>query len=168
MCSSILCQLVRSKFFVLDLAGTDLVFFLPACMVLCFAFVTKTILVTHQCFICCWTVLAQHQVFLLFPLCPLSEWTGDRQKAGRRHSWGSWPKQTKAIFHASCPGCLSKVAVAWGLTGHLFAWEGGEWLLLYHCYFLLLLFFSSVIKLSCSWPMSFFLVFALPSLSPSC
>lgn len=40
-------------------------------MVLCFGFVTKTVLVTHQWFCRCWTVLTQHQNLLfLVPTWP--------------------------------------------------------------------------------------------------
>lgn len=41
---------------------------LSATLVLCFAFVTKSELVTQQCFHYCWVVLAQHQGLLYFSL----------------------------------------------------------------------------------------------------
>lgn len=50
--------------FLLRLPGMELTFFVAACVVLCFAFVAKATLVTHQCFGCCWTTLTQHQGFL--------------------------------------------------------------------------------------------------------
>lgn len=37
---------------VLDLGGMEIIFVTAACMVLCFIFVTKTLLITHQHFIC--------------------------------------------------------------------------------------------------------------------
>jgi len=46
---------------VLPLAGTELIFFKVAHMGLYFVFVTKTVLITHWCFSCCWTVLIQCQ-----------------------------------------------------------------------------------------------------------
>lgn len=38
-----------------------LTFFTAPHMALCFVFVTKAVLITHQSFGCCWAVLAQHQ-----------------------------------------------------------------------------------------------------------
>lgn len=52
-----------------------LIFFIAAHMVLYFGFVTKTVVITHQCFVYCWPVLAQHQGSLSFSLCP-PQWEG--------------------------------------------------------------------------------------------
>lgn len=49
--------------------------------VLCFGVVTKSVLITHQCFTCCWTGLHNIEVFLGFHASLLV--TGDAQKAGR-------------------------------------------------------------------------------------
>ena len=43
--------------------GIELTFFIAACMVPCFGFVTRTVLITHQCFDYFWSVLAPHQGF---------------------------------------------------------------------------------------------------------
>lgn len=67
----------------------ELVFFTVSCRVLdlsCFGLVTKTGLITHQSFICCWTVLVQHQGLLRFSFCPTSKQAGGAQVAGRGHS----------------------------------------------------------------------------------
>lgn len=48
----------------LDVVKMELVFFIAACVLLCFKFVTKTVLmITQKCFSYCWTVLAQNQSF---------------------------------------------------------------------------------------------------------
>lgn len=52
----------------LGLAGIELVFFTVAPMVLCFGFVTKTVVTAHDCLHHCWSVPAQHQGFLCFLL----------------------------------------------------------------------------------------------------
>jgi len=49
--------------------------------VLCFGFVAKTVLITHQCFGYCW------RGFLFIPLFPFSKQARDEQEVGRRHSW---------------------------------------------------------------------------------
>jgi len=58
---------------VLGLAGMELPFFVVAYIVLCFEFVTKTVLTTHLRFDCCWTVLAQPWGSLFSLLCSPSE-----------------------------------------------------------------------------------------------
>lgn len=50
--------------FVLGLSRVELTLFRAAPMVLCFAAVSRTELVTHQCFGCCGAVLAQLEGFL--------------------------------------------------------------------------------------------------------
>lgn len=69
---------------VLGLAGIELVFFTTACIVLCFRFVTKPVLITHQCFGYCLAARAQCQG--LFPP-PLS--TTPPQQVGWK-CWRSW------------------------------------------------------------------------------
>lgn len=50
-----------------------LIFFIGEQTMLCFRLVTKTVLVTYQCFSCCWTVFAHRWGFLCFSFCPLSK-----------------------------------------------------------------------------------------------
>lgn len=62
---------------VCHLAGMEFMgFFLASPVVLCFRFVSKTGVVRHQGFSCCWTVLAQHWGLLCFTLCHPSEKLG--------------------------------------------------------------------------------------------
>lgn len=42
-------------------------------VLLCFGFVARIVLVTHQCFGFCWALLAQHQGFIFPPLCLLQQ-----------------------------------------------------------------------------------------------
>lgn len=42
-------------------------------VLLCFGFVARIVLVTHQCFGFCWALLAQHQGFISPPLCLLQQ-----------------------------------------------------------------------------------------------
>ena len=48
------------KSYALDMAGMELIFFLAAQTVLCFRFVTSSVLIAHQCSSSCWTVLTEH------------------------------------------------------------------------------------------------------------
>jgi len=52
------------------MAGMKLIFFIEAHMVLCFGFRTTTVLIIHQWFCYCWTVLAQCQSSCFPTLCP--------------------------------------------------------------------------------------------------
>lgn len=65
------------------LAGTELIFFLEACMMLWFRFLMKIALITHQCF-----QLLQSSAYTFNDRlsCPTSKEAGRAQKAGRRHS----------------------------------------------------------------------------------
>lgn len=136
-----------------------LIFSIAACMMQCFGFVLKVVLVKHQCFHCCWTVLTQH-------------WAG----------WGGWGarvrERTEAdpsspegyptchdgilshkssrkggtfmvivfVFHYMCWGPALQ-----GVAGHLSAhgkwWESSLFCLVCTCS-------SSPLKLSLSWFMS--------------
>ena len=40
----------EGRFFALDMAGVEIIFFIAACMVLCFGFVMKTVSITEGCF----------------------------------------------------------------------------------------------------------------------
>lgn len=131
----------------------------------CFGFVVKTELVTHQCFGCFWTVLAQCQGFLFFPLFPTpphpcSEQAEGGQEVGRGQSQESWCQLAKGIFHTLLcqaqqwkleveqggewvwlPRCLLLIewlSIVW-LVG------GGEWLPFYHFFFS----FSFLLLLNC-------------------
>lgn len=83
----------------LSVAGMELILFKAACMVLCFGFVTKTALVTHQCFGYCPAVPAQHQHFLLFPYSAAQQRHQGGQEAGWGHSQDRWPKQSTGMLH---------------------------------------------------------------------
>lgn len=75
--------------FVLGLAGMDLTFLLADSMVLYFGFATKTMLVTHQCFVYYYMVLVQCQGFPFFPLCPTPQWVGwDQARNWKRTQTG--------------------------------------------------------------------------------
>ena len=80
---------------VLVLAGIELIFFVVACMGLCFGFVLQTVLMIQGCFSYCWAVLTQHQgLFCFSPHSPASR-LGVHKKL-----WGdtagtadpNWPK----------------------------------------------------------------------------
>lgn len=53
---------------ILVLDGIELNFFIVAHILLCFGFVTKGVLIIHQCFSYCWTVLKYHQDLLSLTL----------------------------------------------------------------------------------------------------
>lgn len=57
-----------------DLAGIELTSFIAAYVVLCFAFVAKTVLITHQCY--------HHQVILSYLLLPKESRLGVIQMLG--------------------------------------------------------------------------------------
>lgn len=72
-------------------SGMELILFI-ACMMLHFEFVTKTVLITHQCFGYFWAEFAQHKGIFFFPLCP-QQWIS----WGCTNSWEeihdrNWPK----------------------------------------------------------------------------
>lgn len=70
-------------------------------VLLCFGFVARTVLVTHQCFGFCWALLAQHQGFIFPPLCLLQQLGQGRAWSWRGHSWHSWPNWPKlTLFQA--------------------------------------------------------------------
>lgn len=139
--------------FVLVSAGMELIFFIVACRVLCFGLVTKTGLITHQCFICYWTVLAQHQGLLRFSSCCTSKQAGGAQVAGRGHS--------KAAGHTGTPyhmvSCsATKANVVFPKETLLSDWLGISQLVASYC-FCITSFSSSVptLRLSLPWPTSF-------------
>lgn len=69
---------------VFGLAGMDLTFPTAAFTALCFVFVARTVLMTHQFIGNCWAVLAQHQGCLSNPP-PTTSRLGGGQEVSRRH-----------------------------------------------------------------------------------
>lgn len=142
------------------------IFFIGAHMVLCSGFVIKTVSITHQYFSYCWTVLAQQQDLLCFPLyfptpCQASRLKG-RQKIVRSHWQDSWPKLTKGILLHKTPSLAknsgghifqSNCCLETGWASH-FLWNMASYCLCVtwypHTYTP-----SFTFKLSSSWPKSF-------------
>lgn len=101
--------------------------------VLCSAFVTKTMPVTHRCSGYCWAVVAQCLGCLCFPRCLPQQAVWWWEGAGRRHSWDRWPKLSKGysisynimVSGKGWRGALAKVAIACRLAGHQSA--AGRW-----------------------------------------
>lgn len=54
--------------YILSLAEINLIFFIPVHTVLCYVFVTETVMVTYQYFGCYWTVLARLSFLPNLPL----------------------------------------------------------------------------------------------------
>lgn len=75
-------------------SGWDGANFTAAHIVLCFGFVTKTVLVTHRCFSYCQIVIAQHQGLLCFSLCTPGSRLGVHKKCG-----GTQPGQLTWMDH---------------------------------------------------------------------
>lgn len=69
------CVLVSSKI--------DLIFSMVADMILYIGFKIKAMLITRQCFSCCWTVFTMSQGLVCFSYCTASEDTGVHKKLGR-------------------------------------------------------------------------------------
>lgn len=140
-------------------------------MVLCFEFVTKTVLMTHQCFDYCWAVLAQCQHYLLFQLPPQPvNRIGVYKKQGgstTRTANPKWPNGYSMPYviissKTERKGILGKVAIARRLARD---WSTcGRWQVpLYHLFFVCLVF----LPLSFTYKtISSFLAFALPILPP--
>lgn len=138
------------------LAGMELVFFTVSCGVQdlsCFGLVTKTGLITHQSFICCWTVLVQHQGLLRFSFCPTSKQAGGAQVAGRGHSKTADPTGTP--YHLVSRSA-KKTNIVFPNETLLRDWLGinWQWAIAFASFF----FFPQVLPsphLSLSWPTSF-------------
>lgn len=147
-----------------------LVFFLAACGVLCFRPLTKTVMITHQCFSYGWTAPAQHRGHLCFSLCPQTEEAGvGRSLAGDTAGTADWdwPRcysvPDNFMFRSYTGVVFSKAAIPWRLPGHQFV-GGKQWVIVFASpfFFLLSFFFSpSLIQLPLSQPKSFssFLLF---------
>lgn len=128
---------VRKKtkvyFDVLSLAMMELIFFIGSHMVLWFGFVTKTALLTHQCFSCCLECLHGAKAF--------SAPRTDAQQVG----WGwaraweeSWLGQLTQTNHRDVLHCItscSAIKMGWGAgvfqgvccSGIVWAWV--DWLM---------------------------------------
>lgn len=78
-------------------------FFTVIHMMLCFGFMTKTVLIVLQCFSCCWAVkdLTQTEGLLCFLFCPASEEAGCVHESKREYTQDNWPKWTEQISHAT-------------------------------------------------------------------
>lgn len=151
----------------LSLSGMELDFFIEASVVLFFGFITKTTLITNQCFSYCWTMLTQH----------VTVHAGRRLGVGKRLGEDTdgtpelnWPKSIP--FHVtSCLATETEGRVFLGRYPLLGDWlaivllvGGGERLPLHHL-FISDFFSSSVLHiLSIFWPMRF-LAFAFSILS---
>jgi len=75
---------------VMVLAEIQLMFFTEACMMQCFAFLMKVVVITHWCFSCCRTVLRQSQGRPA-PHAAL------QRGAGREQNQDSWPGTGKGV-----------------------------------------------------------------------
>lgn len=117
----------------------ELIFFTAARMVLCFIFAIKTVLITQQCFTCCWAVLARGQGLLFLTLPPPQSRLGLGKRLGghtaRTADLNRLQKYSIPynVMLSNKTGSgeggrrvkLSKVAIARRLAGHWPA--GGRW-----------------------------------------
>lgn len=95
-----------SNMLVLIWAAIELFFFPETCMVLCFEFVMKRVLITQGWFSCCWVAVTQSQ-----ELHPISEQAGSAQVVGKGHSWDNQGQMAK--------GCCSSSHNIWCHTQHV-------------------------------------------------
>lgn len=85
---------------VLDLAEIELIFPIAALTVLGSAWISRKVLIIHQCYAYSWAVLVQHQSCLCnIPTLPPHQQAGGRQNLGRGHNQNSWAKLNKGVFH---------------------------------------------------------------------
>ena len=124
---------------VLGMHGVALTFITAVHMALCFAFVAKKLLITHQCFGYCWIMLPQHQGFHLLPPSPKeSGWEWARHwegtQIGKLFQTGqkdippqmSWFAMKEIEEEGAWGGSLaSKVGTVQRMAGHLSAC--GKW-----------------------------------------
>lgn len=114
---------------ILGLPELTLIFFMAARMVLCFGFVTKTVLIAHQCFHCCWAVLAEHWSFLVPTL--FCQWGGwGHARSQERHSQGSWLQiRDKSLGKRGCRDvhgcCICPLKLLLDMLRLSFPWN--EW-----------------------------------------
>lgn len=115
-------------------------------MSLCFAFVVKTTLITHQSFGCCWAALAQHRGFLS-PLFLISKQVGLQvgEKLGRdtaRTAVSNWPKGYSRLYDvmftdkSSRKGEMFKAMTFFFPSDHYTCWDPA---------------FHEVATLACHW-----------------
>ena len=94
------------------LAGVELIFFVEACMVLCFGCKMRTMLVTHGCVVVAGSAHPEPRPLLLHVL-PSQRGTGGALGAGRGHGGDSWPRLPKGVSHpphgASCSAITAGV-----------------------------------------------------------
>lgn len=101
-------------------------FFTAAPVVLCFAFVIKTVFITYQWFSYFWAVLTQCQSFLCFSLCPQWEGCGEvRSPEGNAAGTAdpNWLKGCSILYNVtlinkSGGDSWPRVDIAQGLAGH--------------------------------------------------
>lgn len=87
----------------------ELIFFVVAQMVLCFEFVAEMVLITHQCFGCCWAVPAQCRGFLFLCSLGMQLWTGQRDTPSHKTFSNNTPSHPKpkeqTVWEAAFQGC---------------------------------------------------------------
>lgn len=129
--------------------------------------VTKPMFLTHQCFCYWWTDLAHHQGFLSFSFCHFSENSGkDARRGWSRTADSNWPNGCHMAYGVMLSNKMCMFG--WGV------WEEGERFFQDSCYWgitlaghestgderLFFFFsFSSLIELSVSWSVMYFLPF---------
>lgn len=113
---------------------------------LSFRFLTKSLLITSQCYSFCWQYSLQGLVG--FSLCPGSEETGCNRVAG--DTVGRWPREIfhKTVLHSAIKGRrggfrgISHLSLRHWVSIRL-PMGGGEWFLFHHLFF----FFFSLLPL---------------------
>ena len=144
---------------VLVLAGTELIFFIAACMVLCFGLVTKTVSITTQGCVSCWEQCL-HSI-KDFPASPVAlpvrglgwtggwegTWPGQLTPAGRRdipYGMTSCPavKAGGGVSLSCCFLGTSWVSVVWWTATVGFCITPFSWFCFYFCCFVSFFFFT--------------------------
>lgn len=148
----------------LDLAGMELSSFVAA-----HTFVTKTVLLMHQCCRCCWAVLGQSQGFLFFWLCL------EVGKGLREDHLGqlTWTDQWNLQYHVLIMSCLARKPQAEEKEGCGVGFQGGccleagwtldcLWCVVSDLFYLLVCLFathtSSPVELPLYWPTTFLIL----------
>ena len=95
----------------------EVTFLIAACMMLYFRFMTKIVLITHQCFGYCQAVLAQHAGVLgwaffgifFFPLHSASQWVGWEYAQSWKRTWSwelTWTDQRDVPYHTTLSSAI--------------------------------------------------------------
>lgn len=124
-------------------------FFTAACMVRCFTFITKAVLLARQCFSCHWTVPAQPQSLPQFSSCPPQQLGWGQAGARERTGLGQLTQSDmpcSAMLSSKIWGHLSKGVSSRRSTGHHSA--GRWWLLFHHLWFYSFLHFLNCLYLN--------------------